>query len=208
MNLTEQILSYARTYFNVAGVYRISTTGSALILGLESTPQRNLDEFRHTGNKLFLRGFAEYVQPGLESILNRLEEEGIAAKAIGQFGYVSQGTVDFISYKNAIIKAGLGKRGKNTVVLNPVFGSRLRFAALKLDTLLDTTKDNPDAESPFCQDCSICIDECPVNILEPYRMLDATKCLSNVTSIVKGKQVIMCDICLKKCPANQVGIKK
>ena len=210
MNLTEQLLGYALTYFDVAGVYHISNIESALILGLESTPKRNLDEFRKIDSKLYLAGFAEYVQPGLELMLSRLKEKGVTANVIGEYGYTLQGSTDFISYKQAAIKAGLGKRGKNTLVINPVFGSRLRFAALKLNTLLETTEDNPDEESPFCQACSMCINECPVDVLEPYRMLDTTKCLSNIrgnVAPIKDKQVVMCDICLKKCPANYVGMK-
>jgi len=211
MNLTEEILDVALTYFDVAGVYRMSTIESALILGLESIPRRNLDDFEKINNILVMKGFAEYVQPGLEAIINRLKELDISAEVIGKYGYTLKGATDFINYKQAAIKAGLGKRGKNTVVLNLVFGSRLRFAALKLDTVLETTIDNPDEESPFCKDCSICIDECPVRILEPYRMLDATKRLANTTNnlaLIRDKQVILCDLCLNKCPANEVGVIK
>ncbi|MFC1865887.1 4Fe-4S double cluster binding domain-containing protein [Chloroflexota bacterium] len=210
MNLTEQILKYSLTIFDVASAYPISATESCLILGLESTPQRNLDDFSKNNRRLSMNGFAQYVQPGLESIITRLKESGIAAKTIGKYGYTLKGSADFINYKKVAIKNGLGKRGKNTVILNPIFGSRLRFAALKLDTLLETTKDNPDEESSFCKDCSICIDECPVNVLKPYRMIDTTKCLSNIISnvaVVKYKKVFTCDICLKKCPANQIGFK-
>jgi epoxyqueuosine reductase QueG len=212
MNLTKKILDYALNCFNVAGAYPISTAESYLILGLESTPQRNLDEFEKINNRLVMKGITEYIQPRLEIIINRLKESGILAEPIGKYGYASHyaslGTINLISLKHFAIKVGLGKRGKNTVVLNSTFGSRLRFAALKVDVLFETTKDNLDEESPFCRDCSICIDECPVNILEPYRMIDDTKCLSNITNnatVIKDKKLIMCDICLKKCPVNQTG---
>ena len=208
MNLTEKILSYALTYFDVAGVYNPLNSKSVLMLGLESTSQRNLDEFEKIDDRLHMTGFAKYVQPGLTLILNGLKEKGVIASVIGKYGYALRGSIDFINYKHAAVKAGLGKRGKNTLVINPVFGSRLRFAALKLDALLEAAEDNPDEESPFCRGCSICIDECPVNILEPHRMLDTTKCLSNITGNVastKGKRVVMCDICLNRCPANRLG---
>jgi epoxyqueuosine reductase QueG len=211
MNLVEQILGYSLIYFDAASIYPISTNESVLIIGLESTPQRNLDDFRKTNNRLLLKGFSEYIQPGLVSIINRLKESGIAAKTIGQYGYALKGRVDFINYKNIAIKTGLGKRGKNTLVLNPVFGSRLRFAALKMGIQMEDTKDCLEEESPSCRDCSICIDECPINVLEPYRMIDFSKCLSNTKrnlAVIDIEEVIMCDICLKKCPANQVGIKE
>ena len=164
MNLTERILSYAHTYFDVAGLYRLSTIENALILGLESTPQRNLDHFEKINDGLFMMGFKQYVQPGLQSIITKLGDEGILTKPIGKYGYISKRADDFINYKNAAIKAGLGKRGKNTIVINPVFGTRLRFAALKIDAFVETTEDNTDEGSPFCQTCSICINECPVSI--------------------------------------------
>jgi hypothetical protein len=72
VSLTDLLLSYALTYFDVAGTHQISNTESALIIGLESTPQRNLDEFRKIGKKFYMPGFATYVQPGLELILNRI----------------------------------------------------------------------------------------------------------------------------------------
>jgi epoxyqueuosine reductase QueG len=211
MNLAERILSYAHTYFDVAGLYRLSIGENALILGLESTPQRNLDHFKRINNRLFMRGFEQYVQPGLQSIIASLEDEGVLAKPIGQYGYASEGTDDFINYKNAAIKAGLGKRGKNTIVINPVFGTRLRFAALKIDAFVETTGDNADEGSPFCQACSVCINECPASILEPHQMLDASKCLANsrhTLAAINDSQVILCDICLTKCPANEVGVKE
>jgi ferredoxin len=210
VSLTEKILGCALTYFDVAGFCSLSYDESALILGLESTTQRNLDEFDKTDVKLFMTGFARYVGPGLDLIIDRLRDEGVTASSIGKYGYTLRGSTNFIDYKQAAIKAGLGKRGKNTLVISPVFGSRLRFAALKLNTLIENIEDNPDKESPFCQGCSICIDECPIDILEPYRMLDTTRCLSNITgnvASVKDNRVIMCDICINRCPANRVGMK-
>jgi epoxyqueuosine reductase QueG len=212
MNLTEKILGYALNYFDVVGAYPISTNESCLILGLESTPQNNLDEFKKINNKLVMKGIEVYVQPGLEKIITRLKELDISATPIGKHGYpsryASQGKTNFINLKSIAIKTGLGKRGKNTVVLNPIFGTRLRFAALKLEMLLETAN-NTEKESLFCKDCHICIDECPENILEPYRMIDDKKCLSNITNNmaqVRNNEVIMCDICLKKCPVTQIGV--
>ena len=207
MNVTERILSCAHTYFDVAGLYRLSATENALILGLESTPQRDLDDFKKINDGLFMRGFKQYVQPCLQSIIARLGSEGILAKPIGKYGYTSKGADDFINYKNAAIKAGLGKRGKNTILINPVFGTRLRFAALRIDAFVETTEDNADEGSSFCQTCSICINECPVSILKPYQMFDAPKCLANSKNnlaAINGRRVVLCDICLAKCPANEV----
>lgn len=211
MAIENKILDCSLSYFDVAGLSSISNLESCLILGLESKEQRDLDDFRKINQGLIQQGFAKYIQPRLESIVSALKELGILAKPIGKYGYssirASSTANNFINMKHTAIKAGLGKRGKNTVVINPIFGSRLRFAALKLDTFLEASEDLSDEESPFCKDCSICIEECPVTVLEPYRMIDAPKCLSNITNdmaILKDQKVILCDICLKKCPANKV----
>ena len=90
MNLTEKILEYALNHFDVVGACPISTNESYLILGLESTPKRNLDEFKKTNNKLAMKGIAVYVQPGLEAIINRLKELDVLATPIGKHGYPSR----------------------------------------------------------------------------------------------------------------------
>ena len=45
MSLASQIADKAGFLFDVVGVSRLSSGDSLLILGLESTPERNLDEF-------------------------------------------------------------------------------------------------------------------------------------------------------------------
>lgn len=211
MKTIQQILDYSLTIFDVAGIHPISVTESVLILGLESTSQRNLDDFRKINNRLVINGFIEYVRPGLELLVQSLEGSGITAKIIGEHGYTLRGAVDFINYKTYAIKTGLGKRGKNSIILNPIFGSRLRFAALRIKAVVGITERYSEEASTFCKNCSICIDECPVDILEPYQMIDVAKCLSNIKGKVagtKGQKVIMCDICLQKCPANQSDVKE
>ncbi len=210
MSLTEIILDHALNFFDVASGYPISMNESLLILGLESTPQRDLDYFEKFNNRLIMKGFKTHVKSKLEGIINRASELGISTKLVGKYGYVLKGSSDFINYKTMAIRTGLGKRGKNSAIINHAFGSRLRFAVLKLTTLLENHKDYIEKKSSFCKDCSICIDECPEQILKPYRMTDATKCLSNISNnpaVMEGKPVSMCDICLKRCPANKIGVK-
>ncbi|MFO8143657.1 MAG: hypothetical protein R6T78_03160 [Dehalococcoidales bacterium] len=209
MKSREEITECAREYFDVAGIYNVHDGKSTLILGLETRPERNLDEFGKTDRGIELPGFAKYVQPGLDQVVKNLEKLGIAASILGKYGYAHRGEADFFNYKTAAIKAGLGKRGKNTLVINPVFGSRLRFAALRLNTILETGPDESDEESPLCRGCSICIDECPLSILKPYRLIDTAECLSNIVgdvAEVEDNRFVLCDICLQRCPANSIGL--
>ena len=203
MNITKQIVEYADSLFDVVGVSQFSDTESLLILGLESTPERDLDEFGRVESQLRMYGFEKHIKPKLESLLNFIRARGFAAEPFGRYGYPQKGEVNL---KDKAISAGLGKRGKSTVVLHPEYGTRLRFAAIRIDALLEATISSPppEAENPFCNGCSICIDDCPIKALEPYRMPDTLICLSNIKNMVEEQgRLVPCDICLQLCPANK-----
>ena len=200
-NCNLQIAEYAGSLFDTVGINRLPGGESLLILGLESTPERNLDELGRLHGKLQLYGFKEYVAPKLESLLNFIHDKGFSAEPIGRYGYPLQAQVNL---KEEAIRAGLGKWGKNTLVLHPRYGPWLRFAAIRTDAPLEPLT-NPAAseeENPTCRGCSICIDACPVKALEPYHMSDTSICLSNSARMdEKEGYLIPCDICLQLCPA-------
>ena len=129
MTIAQQILEYAGSLFDVVGANRLSNTESLLILGLESTPERDLDEFGHSGGNFQIHGFRKHVKPRLESLLKFIRNQGFSAEPIGRYGYPLEGEINL---KEQAIRAGIGKRGKNTVVLHPKYGTRLRFASLPL----------------------------------------------------------------------------
>lgn len=204
MNISQQIVEYANSLFDVAVVSRFSDRESLLILGLESTPERDLDEFGRADGQIQMYGFEKHIGPKLESVLDFIRAKGSSAEPIGRCGYPRKGEVNL---KDKAISAGLGKRGKSTVVLHPDYGTRLRFAAIRIGAALEpiiSYSPPPEDQSPYCAGCSICIDICPVNALEPYRMPDTSICLSNMTLIAeKQGRLIPCDICLHQCPADQ-----
>lgn len=202
MTVASQIVEYAKSLFDVAGVSRLSGSDSLLILGLESTPERDLDEFGHSGGGFQMYGFEKHVAPRLESLLNLIRSQGFSAEPVGRYGYPLKGEINL---KEKAIQAGLGRRGKSTVVLHPRFGPRLRFMAVRTDAPLEPSVRTPlpDEENPVCEGCSICIDACPVNALEPYRMPDPSICPSNISPVTEDGRSILCDICLHQCPAGK-----
>ena len=204
MTVTSQIVDYAGSLFDVVGVSRLSGGDSLLILGLESTPERNLDEFGHSGGSFQMYGFEKHVGPRLESLLDFIHGKGFSAEPVGRYGYPLKGEINL---KEEAIRAGLGKRGKSTVVLHPKYGPRLRFMAVRTDAPLEllVSPALTDEENPVCKQCSICIDACPVNALEPYRMPDPSICLSNITPVTEDGRSVLCDICLHQCPAAKEG---
>jgi len=203
MAINQQIVEHAKSLFDVFGVSQLPSTDSLLILGLESTADRDLDEFGHSRGYFQIHGFRKHVKPRLESLLKFIRNQGFSAEPIGRYGYPLEGEINL---KEQAIFAGIGKRGKNTLVLHPKYGARLRFAALKTNAPLGQpiVSTLNEEENPVCKGCLICIDACPVQVLEPYRMTDPSICLSSSDIMdEKERRLNTCDICLHLCPANK-----
>jgi len=201
--ITAPVLAKAKTLFDVAGFDR-SGKNILLVLGLESTSERNLDDFGNEKGNFRLYGYEEHVQHRLDELLLFIYNAGFAAEAVGRIGYPLEGEINL---KEAAIRIGIGKRGKNTVVLHPEYGPRLRFMGI----ITDIPYHLPDIvlheeENPVCRHCNICIDSCPVNALEPYRMPEPKICLSYFTPRDEKGHSILCDLCLKLCPAGKSEI--
>ena len=160
--------------------------------------------FGHLDGQFRMYGFKKHAGPRLESLLDFIHGQGYSAELAGPYGYPLFGE---ISLKREAIRAGLGKRGKSTVVLHPKYGPRLRFMAIRTDAPLEPVADSTftEEENPVCDGCSICIDACPTKALEPYRMPDISLCLSNISSMTEDGRSVLCDICLHQCPAAKEG---
>jgi epoxyqueuosine reductase len=78
--------------------------------------------------------------------------------------------------------AGLGHIGKQTQVITPEFGPRLRWVAILTDAHLDP--DQP-FKKDLCGDCEICVKSCPFNAIlpgtslgvAPGKKVDMDKCI-------------------------------
>jgi hypothetical protein len=64
VNKGEEIIACARSLFDAVGVARDpATEETILILGLVSTPERDLDDFVPDSTKSFWRGFIRHAKP-------------------------------------------------------------------------------------------------------------------------------------------------
>lgn len=204
MTVAQQITDYAGSLFDVVGVTHLSSGESLLILGLESTIERNLDEFGRLNGVFYLYGYEKHVVSRLESLLNFIRDKGFSAESVGRYGYPLGGEINL---KEEAIRAGLGKRGKNTIVLHPKYGTHLRFIAIRTDAPMEppTYSALAEEENLFCSGCSICIDTCPVKALKPYSMPDPSVCLSNSAIMTEEEgRLVPCDICINLCPVSKI----
>lgn len=204
MTVAQQIADHTESLFDVVGTSQLFGGESLLILGLESTSERNLDEFGRLNGAFHLYGFEKYIGPKLESLLNLIREKGFSAEPVGQYGYPLRGEINL---KEEAIRAGLGKRGKSTIVLHPKYGPRLRLIAIRTDAPLEppTYSALTEEENPLCSGCSICIDACPVKALKSYSMPDPSVCLSNSAIMTEeGGRLVPCDICINQCPVAKM----
>jgi epoxyqueuosine reductase len=144
----------------------------------------------------------------LRSRLQQLAER--VRGAAGEFGYrVFTDSAPVMELPLAE-KAGLGWRGKHTLMLNREAGSMFFLGEILVDLPLPV--DAP--ASAHCGQCQACIDVCPTQaILGPGR-LDARRCISYLTIELKssipeqfrpliGNRVYGCDDCQTVCPWNK-----
>ncbi len=107
-------------------------------------------------------------------------------------------------------RAGLGWRGKHTLLLNRQAGSVFFLGEIYLDRPLPRSEPTSD----HCGQCSACITACPTQaIVAPYR-LDARRCISYLTiehagaidvamRPLMGNRIYGCDDCQLVCPWNK-----
>jgi epoxyqueuosine reductase len=114
-------------------------------------------------------------------------------------------------------RAGLGWRGKHTLLLNREQGSMFFLGVLLTDMPLAPMAFQPlleESDAGHCGRCRKCLDVCPTQaFVGPYE-LDARRCISYLTiehagSIplelrsLMGNRIYGCDDCQQACPWNQ-----
>ncbi len=111
---------------------------------------------------------------------------------------------------SAAVQAGLGMRGKNGLLIHPVYGTWVFLGEIVTDLIVDY--DHPVLTA--CCECGACIRQCPGNALGGGGV-DRTKCLSAVSQkkgeLSPGEQSLLrqnglvwgCDKCQEVCPHNR-----
>ena len=150
------------------------------------------------------RDYHKVLRARLQALCSRIAAE------VGPFGYRVFSDSAPVMEVELAAKAGLGWRGKHTLLLSRDAGSW--FFLGEIYCSLDLPVDAPEKE--HCGTCERCIDICPTQAIRgPYR-LDARRCISYLTIEHKGSipeplrplignRVYGCDDCQAACPWNR-----
>lgn len=113
-----------------------------------------------------------------------------------------KGVSDF-SLRHAAVAAGLGRFGRNNLVIHPRFGARVTFNAVI--TNLELESDPPVTEDP-CIHCNICVDNCPARALDTAGRTDIRKCLQVAQPFGTNPFLMYLDQFVHAAPEEKAGM--
>lgn len=103
-----------------------------------------------------------------------------------------------LSLKHAAVRAGLGKMGKNTLLINDRFGNMLWLGAVLLDQALQP--DELAAYRACIPECRICLDSCPAKALNGTTIVQS-RCREISGKYTEGGGgIYACNLCRTICP--------
>lgn len=118
-----------------------------------------------------------------------------------------------LSERHYAARAGLGFRGRNTLIIHPELGSWFFIGEILTSLALEATEPDPARRTACPTRCRRCIENCPTGALSGPYELDARLCISYLTieydgpiepalAARMGTWVFGCDDCQDPCPLN------
>ncbi len=110
-----------------------------------------------------------------------------------------------LSHKHVARAAGLGWIGRNNLLVNERFGSRLRFVSILTDLPLVIGSPSPED----CGSCRECLSVCPAAaISERQEDFDHLRCYEQLRTFSKTLHLShnICGVCVRACKGTRQGI--
>ena len=182
-------------------------TRAALVVAMQYKPERETPYAKGQGKiARYAHGgdYHKFMKKRLIRVLRDLKEfdPGVEGRS-----YVDTGP---LLERDLAVLAGLGWKGKNSLLLSRKLGSYFFLGCLLLNRPLE-------ADAPFyeehCGTCTRCIDDCPTDAIIAPGVVDARRCISYLTIELRGPMprelrapvgahIFGCDICQEVCPWN------
>jgi epoxyqueuosine reductase len=148
----------------------------------------------------------------MDALARRLAEQlqglGVGAfvkRSMGPGAWDADGRYrDTLSLKHAAVLAGLGKIGRNSLLINDRYGNMLWLSAVLVDVALQP--DTLAAYKVCLPGCRLCVETCPVNALESIRLAQlrcndfAYRSANGALAGEGPDEHIVCNACRVTCP--------
>lgn len=106
-----------------------------------------------------------------------------------------------LSHRHAAQAAGLGRLGRNALLITPQFGNRVHLVSVVTDVAL-----SPDPMldwEPCPEGCTLCVRACPAGALAGDRRVEQALCRPVMMErLPKGMVIESCRACRRACPAG------
>ena len=136
-------------------------------------------------------------------VADLLQAQGHEAAAIPSSQYIKRDPMrGHISHRKLAMQAGLGFRGRSSLLVHPEHGARMRYITVLTNAPLEP--DQPyDGEG--CGNCRACISVCPASaIKEDSADYDQQACFDKLCEFTRisfiGQHI--CGVCVKACTAE------
>ena len=115
-----------------------------------------------------------------------------------------------LSEKAWAIRAGIGWRGRHSIIINKEIGSFFLLGEIVTTAVLDY--DMPFTDD-YCKTCNICVNACPTGAINDNHTINATRCIAYHTienppeeKLHSEVRIYGCDRCQEVCPWNRKAV--
>ena len=149
--------------------------------------------------------YAELDRLGLD-LVRALERRGVPAVPLPcdtpylHWDEATQHGMGILSLRHAAQLAGLGRLGRNTLLMNEELGNLGYIGAVL--TAAELEPDPPLEGCPCPEDCRICQDACPENALIGKTVIQARCRPRSIVDAGRDFSIYSCHLCRSKCPRS------